>query len=588
MSSSKQSGVSSGGQRSVSKSTTNEALQAVQQTGGAPLTLGRNGLEFRPLKPPRHPQHDKLMQKQKQKQRRGLAASESAPSLKQRKGLAAAAPSSTEADDMTEEHQQQRQKQEKRRKAAAAAAAATAGAGKKAYVTPRTRWNLGPEATLDDLMALAEKQTDVHNAWRRRVEHFLDHHEADDEAYFRAQAEDLQKQGQGTGNNTGGHDHHEAQHEAAMSLRHKLMHRHDVGVMSSGGKGGSGGPSAGVAAMIDMETGHLKSHIGPYSTSDLMRLFRACRSAPPPAPDAEEAAAARALEAAHVGVGSPKGSPKSPKIPKSPKSPMSRGSGEGFGFGFDSDSKKKKKHDKENKPAVVGLDDDGADDAQHPPHKRMVDLTALLEEHASAIDDSIVIDALTRLKRRYVGKAGHTIETPDMEGASTASQRFLASHKHKPKHGEDEVTGSEHVVLASAEDVFRAAFPLLRATEARDCIGAVHLHEKMDREVALQEEFLAAAAIDRIPPHKLRQLRALFTLYDIDGSGLVSATEIATALQANHKKAMNARDFERGVEDDISSVLSLQEIDALVEKFDRDGNRELDENEFILAFQDVI
>ena len=132
-------------------------------------------------------------------------------------------------------------------------------------------------------------------------------------------------------------------------------------------------------------------------------------------------------------------------------------------------------------------------------------------EHASAIDDSIVIDALTRLKRRYVGKAGHTIETPDMEGASTASQRFLASHKHKPKHGEDEVTGSEHVVLASAEDVFRAAFPLLRATEARDCIGAVHLHEKMDREVALQEEFLAAAAIDRIPPHKLRQLRALFT-----------------------------------------------------------------------------
>ena len=144
------------------------------------------------------------------------------------------------------------------------------------------------------------------------------------------------------------------------------------------------------------------------------------------------------------------------------------------------------------------------------------------------------------------------------------------------------------MVLASAEDVFRAAFPLLRATEARDCIGAVHLHEKMDREVALQEEFLAAAAIDRIPPHKLRQLRALFTLYDIDGSGLVSATEIATALQANHKKAMNARDFERGIEDDISSVLSLQEIDALVEKFDRDGNRELDENEFILAFQDVI
>ena len=69
---------------------------------------------------------------------------------------------------------------------------------------------------------------------------------------------------------------------------------------------------------------------------------------------------------------------------------------------------------------------------------------------------------------------------------------------------------------------------------------------------------------------------------------VLSAAEIAEALQANHKKAMTARDYEKGNEDDISSVLSLQEIDALVEKFDRDGNRELDENEFILAFQDVV
>ena len=212
------------------------------------------------------------------------------------------------------------------------------------------------------------------------------------------------------------------------------------------------------------------------------------------------------------------------------------------------------------------------------------------------VQDELVRDALTRLRRRYVGKAGHTLEAADAMGhlavASTQANNSgdggppHQKHKHEKKEKAQQYV--EHVVLATVEDVFRSAFPLLRATEAKDAIGAVHAHEKADREMALHEEHINAQAIERIPEHKLRQLRALFTLYDIDGSGLVSASEIATALQTNHRKHFTARDYERGDADDISSVLSLQEIDALVQRFDRDGNRELDETEFILAFQDVI
>ena len=48
-----------------------------------------------------------------------------------------------------------------------------AGTNTLPHLTPRARWKLQPDATLEDLMALADKQALVHSSWKAKVESFL-------------------------------------------------------------------------------------------------------------------------------------------------------------------------------------------------------------------------------------------------------------------------------------------------------------------------------------------------------------------------------------------------------------------------------
>ena len=59
---------------------------------------------------------------------------------------------------------------------------------------------------------------------------------------------------------------------------------------------------------------------------------------------------------------------------------------------------------------------------------------------------------------------------------------------------------------------------------------AISYLEAMDEQLVLKAP---RADVINLPPAKLNTLRRLFELYDLDGSGLVSSSEIADALRKN-------------------------------------------------------
>lgn len=81
----------------------------------------------------------------------------------------------------------------------------------------------------------------------------------------------------------------------------------------------------------------------------------------------------------------------------------------------------------------------------------------------------------------------------------------------------------------------------------------------------------------------MNTLVRLFELYDADGSGLVSANEVANALRGGKSKRRIRPGRASGLD-----IFQVEEIEDILLKFDSDGNRELDLREFIEAFKDVI
>lgn len=95
-----------------------------------------------------------------------------------------------------------------------------------------------------------------------------------------------------------------------------------------------------------------------------------------------------------------------------------------------------------------------------------------------------------------------------------------------------------------------------------------------------------------IPQDKLDQLVALFELYDLDGSGYVSADEIIQSLTQGRKNAENNARIAKALpsREHIAGMESMPdaELAKLVGALDKDGNNELDLREFVLAFKDVV
>ena len=177
------------------------------------------------------------------------------------------------------------------------------------------------------------------------------------------------------------------------------------------------------------------------------------------------------------------------------------------------------------------------------------------------------------------------------------------SDSQKTGKGTPDGKGMQYPVKLEA--LLRACFPLLRSTETKQAISYL---EAMEEQAVLKAP---RADVINLPPAKLNTLRRLFELYDLDGSGLVSSSEIADALRKN-KDAHATPDQEakkggpRSLERSRSTItedegaggqapiglgvdgLSMAEIENMIDMFDDDGNRELSMDEFVYAFKGAV
>ncbi|CAM9373949.1 unnamed protein product [Chrysoparadoxa australica] len=83
-------------------------------------------------------------------------------------------------------------------------------------------------------------------------------------------------------------------------------------------------------------------------------------------------------------------------------------------------------------------------------------------------------------------------------------------------------------ILLDCEEVFRKLFPLLKRFEYRSFLEHVELVK--EAHVAAVKRKKKAEEADCVDPAKVDELRQLFNLYDIDGSGLIDAGEVFNAL----------------------------------------------------------
>ena len=192
---------------------------------------------------------------------------------------------------------------------------------------------------------------------------------------------------------------------------------------------------------------------------------------------------------------------------------------------------------------------------------------------------------------------------PRTPPSPTLSQSTAKDMSDSQKTGKGTPDGKGMQYPVKLEALLRACFPLLRSAETKQAISYL---EAMEEQAVLKAP---RADVINLPPAKLNTLRRLFELYDLDGSGLVSSSEIADALRKNkdvhatpdqEAKKGGPRSLERSrstlTEDEGGQAsiglgvdgLSMAEIENMIDMFDDDGNRELSMDEFVYAFKDAV
>lgn len=140
-------------------------------------------------------------------------------------------------------------------------------------------------------------------------------------------------------------------------------------------------------------------------------------------------------------------------------------------------------------------------------------------------------------------------------------------------------------IKVTLDQLLNACFPLLRPIERRRTLRWIDTFDaNMDAAVGGEH----ALASEGVAPEKIAELKKIFELYDIDGSGFISPSEIIESLQRGQAKSDKRAARQARARGAVIEGMTVQEVDDAIKMFDLDGNSELSLDEFVLAFKDVI
>ncbi|KAG5181828.1 hypothetical protein JKP88DRAFT_245988 [Tribonema minus] len=164
-------------------------------------------------------------------------------------------------------------------------------------------------------------------------------------------------------------------------------------------------------------------------------------------------------------------------------------------------------------------------------------------------------------------------------------------------------------VPVTLDDFLRRLFPQMRRFERKDFHALVHIweeeapHDKRSKSAAS-----GAKRAPRVSEQQLADLKALFDIYDTDGSGCVDTGELLRALDTRYdhhryrtsasprgssaeertqKSPSEAMQLEGAMPCQEAAAVSKLELIELVRAVDEDGNGELNFDEFVELFKDV-
>jgi hypothetical protein len=142
-------------------------------------------------------------------------------------------------------------------------------------------------------------------------------------------------------------------------------------------------------------------------------------------------------------------------------------------------------------------------------------------------------------------------------------------------------------ILITLQRIIQQMCPLMTPNDRRDCLRYFSL-VTVERQKQ-QEEQQASYAAKFMTPKQLKQLRAIFSYFDLDQNGTVNRTEIKRAMKRDYLRSdsnhrMGGDDGLKGSDQLIETGVDDASIESMVEEADADGNNELDFEEFVKLF----